>query len=50
MIVSLFYGEDRSIEEISHVLDVSSGTVKAALSRARRRLLRTMTAEVGNGS
>jgi RNA polymerase sigma-70 factor (ECF subfamily) len=47
IIVTLFYGEDRSIEEISELLDVSSGTVKAALSRGRRRILRTLTTEVG---
>jgi RNA polymerase sigma-70 factor, ECF subfamily len=50
LIVTLFYGEDRSIEEISQMLGVSSGTVKAALSRARRRLLRLLTLEVSNGS
>jgi RNA polymerase sigma-70 factor, ECF subfamily len=51
MIVTLFYGEDRSIDEISQLLGVSSGTVKAALSRARQRLLRALTMEeVGNGS
>ena len=50
VIVTLFYGEDRSIDEISGLLDVTPGTVKAALSRARRRLLRDMTTEVTNGS
>ena len=50
IIVTLFYGEDRSIDEISNLLDVSPGTVKAGLSRARRRLLRALTVEVGDGS
>jgi RNA polymerase sigma factor (sigma-70 family) len=50
MIVTLFYGEDRSIDEIATLLEVSSGTVKAGLSRARRRLLRTLTMEVGDES
>jgi RNA polymerase sigma factor (sigma-70 family) len=50
IIVTLFYGEDRSIEEISQLLEVSPGTVKAALSRARRRLLRVLTLEVDNAS
>lgn len=50
LIVTLFYGEDRSIEEISRLLDVSTGTVKAALSRGRRRLLHALTMEVGNGT
>ena len=49
-IVTLFYGEDRSIDEIAQLLNVSSGTVKAALSRARRRILRVLTMEVGNES
>jgi RNA polymerase sigma factor (sigma-70 family) len=50
MIVTLFYGEDRSIEEIAQVLNVRPGTVKAALSHARRRLLRELTTEVGHGT
>jgi RNA polymerase sigma-70 factor, ECF subfamily len=50
LIVTLFYGEDHSIEQISQMLGVSSGTVKAALSRARRRLLRILTVEVGDES
>ena len=38
VIVTLFYGEDRSVEEIAELLDVPEGSVKSALWRARQRL------------
>lgn len=37
-IVTLFYGEDRSVEEIAEVLDIAAGTVKSGLAKARARL------------
>jgi len=37
-IVTLFYIEDLSVKEISRVLEVSEGTVKSRLFRARRQL------------
>ncbi|MFT3854000.1 MAG: sigma-70 family RNA polymerase sigma factor [Ilumatobacteraceae bacterium] len=38
LIVTLFYGEDRSVTEIATILDVSPNTVKSALSKARDAL------------
>lgn len=38
LIVTLFYGEDRSVAEIAAALDVSANTVKSALSKARDAL------------
>ncbi len=38
LIVTLFYGEDRSVAEIAEMLDVSPNTVKSALSKARDTL------------
>lgn len=38
IIVTLFYIEDLSIKEISKVLEVSEGTVKSRLFRARQQL------------
>ena len=49
VIVTLFYGEDRSIGEISEMLKISRGTVKSALSRARQRLHEVLLPEVGHG-
>lgn len=37
-IVTLFYIEDLSVKEISRVLEVSEGTVKSRLFRARKQL------------
>lgn len=37
-IFNLFYVEDLSIDEISKVLNTPTGTIKAALSRTRRKL------------
>ena len=38
VIVTLFYGEDRSVEEIADLLGVPEGSVKSSLWRARQRL------------
>ncbi|MFP5489479.1 MAG: RNA polymerase sigma factor, partial [Acidimicrobiia bacterium] len=37
-IVTLYYGEDRPVEEIASILDIAVGTVKSALAKARTRL------------
>lgn len=37
-VIVLFYYEDMSIKEISRVLDISEGTVKSRLSRAKSKL------------
>ncbi|HYN33334.1 MAG TPA: sigma-70 family RNA polymerase sigma factor [Ilumatobacteraceae bacterium] len=38
MVVTLFYGEDLSIDAIASMLDISAGTVKSLLSKGRRTL------------
>jgi RNA polymerase sigma-70 factor (ECF subfamily) len=38
IIVTLFYGEDLSLEQIADLLDIRVGTVKSALGKARERL------------
>lgn len=37
-IVTLYYGEDRSVDEIADILDIAVGTVKSGLAKARARL------------
>ncbi|MCK9288274.1 MAG: RNA polymerase sigma factor [Sphaerochaetaceae bacterium] len=49
-VVSLFYVTGISIQEISDVLDVSIGTVKSRLFRAREKLKRYLSKEAGYGS
>jgi len=44
-IVTLHYGEDWSVDKVAEVLGISSGTVKSALSKARRRLRRSLSEE-----
>lgn len=43
--VALHYLDDLSVDDIADVLDVSPGTVKASLFKARRSLARTLSAE-----
>ncbi len=41
-VITLFYLQDRSIEEVSRMLDLPEGTVKSHLHRARRTLAEWM--------
>jgi RNA polymerase sigma-70 factor (ECF subfamily) len=50
MIVTLYYADDRSIEEIADLLDVATGTVKSALGKARARLHDRLTKEGRDGT
>lgn len=38
VVVTLFYGEDRSVDEIADLLGIPEGSVKSSLWRARQRL------------
>ncbi|MFS0869098.1 sigma-70 family RNA polymerase sigma factor [Paenibacillus xylanilyticus] len=44
-IVTLFYIEDMSVKDISNVLEVSEGTVKSRLFRARKQLSKLVLGE-----
>jgi len=44
-VVTLYYGEDRSVEEIAEILDIAVGTVKSALAKARARLATELAEE-----
>ncbi|MDP9299385.1 MAG: helix-turn-helix domain-containing protein, partial [Actinomycetota bacterium] len=44
--VVLFYFEDRPIAEIAHILEISDGSVKVHLHRARERLAELLGEEV----
>jgi RNA polymerase sigma-70 factor (ECF subfamily) len=44
--VVLFYWEDRPVQEIAHILQVSDSTVKQHLHRARHRLAEVLGEEV----
>jgi RNA polymerase sigma-70 factor (ECF subfamily) len=37
-VIELFYLQERSVEEVAHMLDLPEGTVKSHLHRARRAL------------
>jgi RNA polymerase sigma-70 factor, ECF subfamily len=41
-VITLFYLQDRSVEEVAHMLDLPEGTVKSHLHRARRTLANLM--------
>jgi len=43
--VALHYLDDLSIHDIADILEISPGTVKASLFKARRSLARTLSAE-----
>lgn len=44
-VVTLYYADDRSVDEIAGLLDVSAGTVKTTLFKARRSLARHLDHE-----
>jgi RNA polymerase sigma-70 factor (ECF subfamily) len=44
-VITLFYMEDRSLREVSALLDLPEGTVKSHLHRARRALAERMKGE-----
>lgn len=46
IVAALHYFDDRSVADIAAVLDISEGTVKTHLSRARRTLAMKLRAEV----
>ena len=48
MAVTLFYGEDLSVEAIASMLGVSAGTVKSLLAKGRRTLSERLGEEVRN--
>lgn len=41
-VITLFYLQDRSVEDVAHMLDLPEGTVKSHLLRARRALAHLM--------
>ena len=45
-VIHLFYYEDMSIKEISKVLEISEGTVKSRLSRAKSKLKALLKEEI----
>jgi RNA polymerase sigma-70 factor, ECF subfamily len=50
LIVTLYYADDRSVDEIASMLGVASGTVKSAFGKARARLLAQLSKEVDHGT
>ncbi len=49
-VLTLYFLQDLSINEIAHVLEVPAGTVKSRLSRARRELRGVLEDEAGRAS
>lgn len=41
-VITLFYLQDRSVQDVAHMLDLPEGTVKSHLHRARRALANLM--------
>ena len=48
VVVTLFYYEDMTVEEIAKCLGIPQGTVKSRLSRARKQLKEMLCGEEGN--
>lgn len=48
-IIALHYGDDRSVAEIADLLDISTGTVKSTLSKARQKLHEIMIERADHG-
>ena len=44
LVATLFYAEDQSVATIAETMEIATGTVKSALSKARRNLRRTIGA------
>ena len=49
VIVTLYYAEDRSVDEVASIVGVATGTVKSALGKARARLLDALREEADDG-
>lgn len=49
LIVSLFYGDDLTVQQIAQMLDTTQGAVKASLFKARRTLRRRLDEENSHG-
>lgn len=47
IVATLYYAEDRAVDDIAEILGISSGTVKSTLAKIRRRLLREDREERG---
>lgn len=48
-IIALHYGDDRSVAEVADILEISPGTVKSALWKARRKLHEIVTERADHG-
>ena len=45
---TLFYAEDQSVATVAEAMNVATGTVKSALSKARNNLRRVLDAPAAN--
>ena len=50
VIVTLYYADDRSVDEIASMLGVARGTVKSALGKARARMLGDLSEGTDGGT
>lgn len=42
VVATLYYGEDQSVADVAEMMDIATGTVKSALSKARTNLRRRL--------